>query len=211
MEVCTTVICSEQTFLDVQFFVRGAISGDNTVEAYQRLNHKQTELQELEDELAFWEEKFRLIEKSIENTLTDVTLQNSIYVTHEDLCQAYKIDDMILLAEASTGTMLKINEIKKDNSSVHQLHIQSKREPVCLKVLNRDIQKYSYGNGIVHDLKEMEITSSSHYDRSFDWTVPLNSFIPLSELPENADYQFQMEQNESVCDLYDNNDEKNSI
>ena len=56
-------------------YERGAISGDNTVEAYERLHRAQTQLQELEDESTFWSEKLRLIERSIANTLDDITLQ----------------------------------------------------------------------------------------------------------------------------------------
>ncbi|CAF1189987.1 unnamed protein product [Didymodactylos carnosus] len=183
---------------------KGAISGDNTVEAYQRLNHKQIQLQELEDESAFWDEKLRLIEKSIQNTLTDDTLQNLIYVTHEDLSQAYKNDDIMILAEASAGTVMRINEITKGDNSSHQIHIQSDKDPVCLKLLNRDVPDNSSKIKNSHNLDEME--SSPHHETSFDWTVPLNAFIPLSDLPENDDYRFQMEQNESVCDLYNSND-----
>lgn len=54
---------------------RGAISGDNTVEAYERLHRAQAQLQELEDESAFWTEKLRLIERGISNTLEDITLK----------------------------------------------------------------------------------------------------------------------------------------
>ncbi len=66
-------------FLKTLFFTysywRGAISGDNTVEAYERLHRAQAQLQELEDESAFWSEKLRLIERSISNTLDDITLK----------------------------------------------------------------------------------------------------------------------------------------
>lgn len=54
---------------------RGAISGDNTVEAYERLHRAQAQFQELEEESAFWSEKLRLIERSISNTLDDITLK----------------------------------------------------------------------------------------------------------------------------------------
>ena len=57
------------------YYCRGAISGDNTVEAYERLHRAQAQLQELEDESTFWSEKLRLIERSISNTLDDITLK----------------------------------------------------------------------------------------------------------------------------------------
>ena len=54
---------------------RGAISGDNTIEAYERLNRAQAQLQELEDESTFWSEKLRLVERNISNTFDDITLK----------------------------------------------------------------------------------------------------------------------------------------
>ena len=54
---------------------RGAISGDNTIEAYERLHRAQAQLQELEDESTFWSEKLRLLERGIDNTLNDITLR----------------------------------------------------------------------------------------------------------------------------------------
>ncbi len=45
------------------------------MEAYERLHRAQAQLQELEDESAFWSEKLRLVERSIANTLDDITLK----------------------------------------------------------------------------------------------------------------------------------------
>ncbi len=59
----------------IRFHWRGAISGENTVEAYERLHRAQAQLKELEDESTFWSEKLRLIERSIANTLEDITLK----------------------------------------------------------------------------------------------------------------------------------------
>ena len=63
----------QKIFFD--FSVRGAISGENTIEAYERLNRAQAQLQQLEDESNFWNEKLRLMEQNISNLLTDVALK----------------------------------------------------------------------------------------------------------------------------------------
>ncbi|CAF1478928.1 unnamed protein product [Adineta steineri] len=164
---------------------KGAISGDNTVEAYERLHRAQAQLQELEDESTFWSEKLRLIERSIANTLDDITLKDVLYLTKDDLCQVMD-DEVIVIAEGINGTVMKINEIQNDDKISHQFHLQTRHYPVNLKLLNRNTTPLS--------------------NTTDEQLTPTEPFISLGEMAQSDDYHFVMDDSESVCDLYDNED-----
>ncbi|CAF1324478.1 unnamed protein product [Rotaria magnacalcarata] len=175
---------------------KGAISGDNTVEAYERLHRAQAQLQELEDESTFWTEKIRLIERSIANTLDDITLKDLLYLTREDLCQILD-DDVIVLAEGLNGTLMKINEIQNGEKISHQLHLQSRHYPVNLKLLNRNSPVTS---NTTDDQRQ------NSFDESGSPIASTEPFITLGEMAEPDDYHNVLDDTEGVCDLYDDDD-----
>jgi transcription factor E2F3 len=178
---------------------KGAISGDNTVEAYERLHRAQAQLQELEDESTFWSEKLRLIERSITNTLDDMTLKDLLYLTNDDLSQIMD-DDVIVIAEGTNGTIMKVNEIQDNEKTSHQLHFQSRHYPVNLKLLNRNAQiESTTTNNQTQNSSEESITSITS-------TEP---FIPLTEMTPPSTYHYAMDDTEGVCDLYDDDQEDN--
>ncbi|CAF3055837.1 unnamed protein product [Rotaria socialis] len=176
---------------------KGAISGDNTVEAYERLHRAQAHLQELEDESTFWTEKIRLIERSIANTLDDITLKDLLYLTREDLCQILD-DDVIVLAEGLNGTLMKINEIQNGEKISHQLHLQSRHYPVNLKLLNRNSQVTS---NTTDDQRQ------NSFDESGSPIASTEPFITLGEMAEPDDYHNVLDDTEGVCDLYDDDND----
>ncbi|CAF1172250.1 unnamed protein product [Adineta ricciae] len=169
---------------------KGAISGDNTIEAYERLHRAQAQLQELEDESAFWTEKLRVIERSISNILDDITLKDMLYLTRDDICQAMD-DEVIVVAEGINGTVMKVNEIPDGEKISHQFHIQSRHYPVNLKVLNR------HSKAIPDSTNSEDATSEQ---------ISLNPFIPLGEMTQPGDYYLTIDDTTGVCDLYNNDD-----
>ncbi|CAF0784610.1 unnamed protein product [Rotaria sordida] len=180
---------------------KGAISGDNTVEAYERLHRAQAQLQELEDESTFWSEKLRLIERSIANTFDDITLRDLLYLTQDDLCQAMD-DDVVVIAEGVNGTLMKINEIQNGEKLSHQFHFQSRHYPVSLKLLNRNLQTTS---NTIDDQ-----TQDSSEESAFS-IVSTEPFIPLGEMAQPDDYHNVMDDTEGVCDLYDDDDDDDDV
>ncbi|UJR35731.1 hypothetical protein I4U23_028481 [Adineta vaga] len=165
---------------------KGAISGDNTIEAYERLHRAQAQLQELEDESTFWTEKLRLIERSISNTLDDITLKDVLYLTKDDLCQAMD-DEVIVVAEGINGTMMKINELHNGEKISQQFHLQTRHYPVNLKVLNRQSQAAA--------------SNTTNSDQ-----ISIDPFIALGEMAQPDDYYSIMDDTIGVCDLYDIDD-----
>ncbi|CAF2784205.1 unnamed protein product [Rotaria sp. Silwood2] len=176
---------------------KGAISGDNTVEAYERLHRAQAQLQELEDESTFWTEKLRLIERSIANTFDDITLKDVLYLTQDDLCQVMN-DDVVVIAEGVNGTLMKMNEIQNGEKISHQFHFQSRHYPVNLKLLNRNSQ-------ILSNPTDDKIQNSS--EESPFSIVSTEPFIVLGEMAQPDDYDDVMDDSEGVCDLYNNDDD----
>ncbi|CAF3363359.1 unnamed protein product [Rotaria sp. Silwood1] len=180
---------------------KGAISGDNTVEAYERLHRAQAQLQELEDESTFWTEKLRLIERSIANTFDDITLKDLLYLTQDDLCQVMD-DDVVIIAEGINGTSMKINEIQNGEKISHQFHFQSRHYPVNLKLLNRNSQT-------IPNMTDDQIENSSA-ESPFS-IVSTEPFILLGEVAQPDDYHDVMDDTEGVCDFYNDDDDDDDV
>ncbi|CAF4688594.1 unnamed protein product [Rotaria sp. Silwood1] len=180
---------------------KGAISGDNTVEAYERLHRAQAQLQELEDESTFWTEKLRLIERSIANTFDDITLKDLLYLTQDDLCQVMD-DDVVVIAEGINGTSMKINEIQNGEKISHQFHFQSRHYPVNLKLLNRNSQT-------IPNMTDDQIENSSA-ESPFS-IVSTEPFILLGEVAQPDDYHDVMDDTEGVCDFYNDDDDDDDV
>jgi len=118
---------------------KGAVRGENTKEATDRIQTLQTELNTLDHHEKLLDQQKLWAQQSIKNILDDISNYQLAYITHEDICRCF--DGQTLLAiQAPTGTQLEvpIPELIPGNKKKYQIHLKSENGQIYVLLVNKD-------------------------------------------------------------------------
>lgn len=118
---------------------KGAVAGENSQEASDRIKVLQEEINTLEHHEKMLDQQKSWAQQSIKNILDDISNYQLAYITHEDICSCF--DGQTLLAiQAPTGTQLEvpIPEIHSGQLKKYQIHLKSENGQIYVLLVNKD-------------------------------------------------------------------------
>jgi len=119
---------------------KGAVAGENSKEASDRIQILQHELSTLESHEKLLDQQKLWAQQSIKNILDDISNYQLAYITHEDICNCF--DGQTLLAiQAPNGTQLEvpIPEIHTGQNKKYQIHLKSENGQIYVLLVNKDV------------------------------------------------------------------------
>lgn len=120
---------------------KGAVAGENSQEATDRIKVLQDEINALERHEKMLDQQKAWAQQSIKNILDDISNYQLAYITHEDICQCF--DGKTLLAiQAPNGTQLEvpIPEVMPESlSKKYQIHLKSDNGQIYVLLVNKDV------------------------------------------------------------------------
>lgn len=118
----------------------GAVAGQNTQEASERLKYLQDEITILENHEQMLDQHKTWAQQSIKNILDDVSNYQLSYVTHEDICACF-CDQTLLAIQAPSGTQLEVpvpETAHSDGRKRYQIHLKSESGQIFVLLVNKD-------------------------------------------------------------------------
>lgn len=119
---------------------KGAVAGENSQEASDRIGDLQDEISSLERHEKMLDQQKLWAQQSIKNILDDISNYQLAYITHDDICRCF--DGQTLLAiQAPNGTQLEvpIPEIHPGHTKKYQIHLKSDNGQIYVLLVNKDI------------------------------------------------------------------------
>jgi len=122
---------------------KGAIAGENTQEANDRLSVLQDEINRLEQHEKMLDQHCTWAQQSIRNILEDHNNHQLAYTTHEDICQAFP-GETLLAVQAPSGTELEVPRPEVITTSLgtqsrrYQVHLKSESGEIYVLLVNKD-------------------------------------------------------------------------
>lgn len=122
---------------------KGAVAGENSQEATDRIQVLQEELNVLERHEKMLDQQKLWAQQSIKNILDDISNYKMAYITHEDICRCF--DGQTLLAiQAPNGTQLEVPMPEQVvtgtnvSSKRYQIHLKSDNGQIYVLLVNKD-------------------------------------------------------------------------
>merc|ERR1712215_427716 len=111
---------------------KGAIAGENTQEASDRLMVLQDEISRLDQHKAW-------AQQSIKNILEDVSNYQLAYATHNDICSSFSCETLLAI-QAPSGTQLEVPrpEILPGRPPKYQIHLKSDSGQIYVLLVNKE-------------------------------------------------------------------------
>jgi len=123
---------------------KGAVAGENTLEATERLNTLQDEISRLEQHEKMLDQHKVWAQQSIKNILEDESNYQLAYATHEDICRCFP-GDTLLAVQAPSGTQLEVPrpEIVPHMgggmlTKKYQVHLKSDEGQIYVLLVNKE-------------------------------------------------------------------------
>ncbi|XP_075877956.1 transcription factor E2F5 isoform X2 [Nelusetta ayraudi] len=114
-------------------------SGSQTQEVVDQVKLLKAQISELEAREKELDSQRKLLEESIHFLNHDPRLSTYKFVTHEDICNAFR-GDTLLAVLAPAGTMLEVAppEMKQSGQKRYQVNLRSQSAPIQVMLINRD-------------------------------------------------------------------------
>ncbi|XP_032326156.1 transcription factor E2F5 isoform X7 [Camelus ferus] len=169
---------------------KGVGAGCNTKEVIDRLRYLKAEIEDLELKERELDQQKLWLQQSIKNVMDDSVNNRFSYVTHEDICNCFN-GDTLLAIQAPSGTQLEPSTPvtpQKSNPATQNLPEQhvTERSQNVQQTPATDLSSGSISGDIIDELMSSDV-------------FPL---LRLSPTPAD-DYNFNLDDNEGVCDLFD--------
>merc|ERR1711997_746847 len=118
---------------------KGAIAGENTQEASDRLMVLQDEISGLDQHEKMLDQHKAWAQQSIKNILEDISNYQLSYATHEDIYSCFN-GDTLLAIQAPSGTQLEvpIPETLAGQKKRYQIHLKSDEGQIYVLLVNKD-------------------------------------------------------------------------
>jgi len=118
---------------------KGAVAGENTQEASERLYVLQDEIQRLDQHEKMLDQHKAWAQQNIKNILEDISNYQQAYATHEDICRCFN-GDTLLAIQAPSGTQLEvpIPETLAGQKKRYQIHLKSDEGQIYVLLVNKD-------------------------------------------------------------------------
>ncbi|XP_061151062.1 transcription factor E2F5-like [Syngnathus typhle] len=116
---------------------RGETKGSQNQEELEQVRHLQAQISELDaQEKELDKQKTWLLENNVRLNRSPDT-NNYYFVTHEDICNSFR-GDTILLIMAPSGTQLEVTLLEKTGRENYQVSLRSKVAPIKVTLINRE-------------------------------------------------------------------------
>jgi len=118
---------------------KGAVAGENTQEASDRLMVLQDEISRLDQHEKMLDQHKAWAQQSIKNILEDVSNYQLAYATHNDICSSFS-GETLLAIQAPSGTQLEVPrpEIVPGRSPKYQIHLKSDSGQIYVLLVNKE-------------------------------------------------------------------------
>ena len=116
---------------------KGAVAGENTLEASDRLAVLQDEIGRLEQHERLLDQHTQWAGQSIKNILEDVSNYNLAYATHEDIAACFP-GDTVLAVRAPSGTQLEVPQPEVEPGSGKrrcQIHLKTEKGQIAVVLI----------------------------------------------------------------------------
>lgn len=118
---------------------KGAIAGENTQEATDRISVLQEEISQLDQHEKMLDQHKAWAQQSIKNILEDVSNSNLAYTTYKDMCNAFP-GETLLVIQAPDGTQLEVPrpELLPGRAPKYQIHLKSESGRIYVVLINKE-------------------------------------------------------------------------
>jgi len=120
---------------------KGAVAGENTQEASDRLYVLQDEIQRLDQHEKMLDQHKAWAQQNIKNILEDISNYQLAYATHEDICACFD-GDTLLAIQAPSGTQLEVPIPEMlpgpGQKKRYQIHLKSEEGQIYVLLVNKD-------------------------------------------------------------------------
>jgi len=118
---------------------KGAVAGENTQEASDRISILQDEINRLDQHEKTLDQHKSWAQQSIKNILEDVSNFNLAYTTHNDICSVFP-GETLLAIRAPDGTNLEVPrpELLPGRNPKYQIHLKSESEQIFVLLINKE-------------------------------------------------------------------------
>jgi len=146
---------------------KGAVAGENTQEASDRLSVLQEEINRLDQHEKMLDQHKTWAQQSIKNILEDVSNYQLAYATHNDICSSFS-GETLLAIQAPSGTQLEVPrpEIVPGRPPKYQIHLKSDSGQIYVLLVNKEADSEpvvvqvpppkEIADAIKHEATEME-------------------------------------------------------
>jgi len=118
---------------------KGAVAGENTQEATDRISLLQDEISRLEQHEKMLDQHKLWAQQSIKNILEDVTNYQHAYTTHNDICSVFP-GETLLAVQAPDGTQLEVPSPVRPpgRPPKYQIHLESDTGQIHVLLINKE-------------------------------------------------------------------------
>jgi len=118
---------------------KGAVAGENTQEATDRISILQDEINRLDQHEKMLDQHKLWAQQSIKNILEDVTNYQLAYTTHNDICSVFP-GETLLAIQAPDGTQLEVPSPSQSpgRAAKYQIHLESEKGQIHVLLINKE-------------------------------------------------------------------------
>merc|ERR1712142_490223 len=203
---------------------KGAVAGENTQEASDRLMVLQDEISRLDQHEKMLDQHKAWAQQSIKNILEDVSNYQLAYATHNDICSSFS-GETLLAIQAPSGTQLEVPrpEIIPGRSPKYQIHLKSDSGQIYVLLVNKEsfsdrdnslegavttvpsrtLPQHTVKVGLPQDFAMPSMQTEIPGLEELMSSEMFGPLLRLSPPPSEKDYCFNLDDSEGVCDLFD--------
>jgi len=175
----------------------------NSAEAFATLTKLKCEIKSLNDQEEYLDKQIHIMEMNKKIILDDEENSSQIYLTYDDLEKAHPqiLSKSLIIAKMNEETAMEIPEPMYiyNNSSVkqkYQVNLTSKTEPIDVYLIDR-----KESSSLKEDASQ---TSLEPFDEKYN-NIEKENMILLKPAPTFNDYNFDMNKNDGISDMFDLN------
>ncbi|CAH8500203.1 unnamed protein product [Dicrocoelium dendriticum] len=193
---------------------KGGSASTNGPDIQARLDELQAEVEYLENLEKKVDEHRSKVLQSLKNVQEDLDNLQYAYVTHQDLINIFQ-DRTMLLIRAPPGTRLEApvpeNPVEQPVQSLftpkrsYKVHVKSYTTPIHVLLVNQEegserARVVSVPPGTENNTINRRPLNTT---RNADDNTLVSPLLPLSPPPGESDFQYNLDEVEGVCDLFD--------
>lgn len=175
----------------------------NSAEAFATLTKLKCEIESLNDQEECLDKQIHIMEMNKKIILDDEENSSQIYLTYDDLEKAHPeiLSQSLIIAKMNEETAMEIPEPMYiyNNSSVkqkYQVNLTSKTEPIDVYLIDR-----KESSSLKEDASQ---TLLEPIDEQYN-NIEKENMILLKPAPTFNDYNFDMNKNDGISDMFDLN------
>lgn len=174
----------------------------NSPETFATLTRLKSEMEILEEQEQCLDEQINIIKMNKRLICQNESNRGHIYLTHEDLCQAFPEQSTLIVAKLNEDTILEVPEPMYiyNNSSVkqkYQVNLKSSTEPIDVYLVNKEPEAPSESTEDDASEKLESIEAKPKRLKNDE-----EKMILLKPVPTFKDYTFGMNKSDGVFDMF---------